>query len=102
MVGRDIIPGLESPKLTQDLESKLRYNAAQVEESLQNLLQHHNLGIRLWRHVGMGTKEDKVLKEGHLWYVSITYLILGEVGDEITMETRRWRGSRPSGSRRVS
>ena len=41
------------------------------EESLQNSLQHHDLGIRLWRHAGMGSKEDKVLKEGQVWYVSI-------------------------------
>jgi hypothetical protein len=54
-----------------------------VEESLQNALQHHDLGIRLWRHAGKGSKEDKVLKEGQVWYVSINYIILG---DEITME----------------
>ena len=62
------------------------FNAARVEESLQNALQHHDLGIRLWRFAGMGSKEDKVLKEGQVWYVSITYIIMGEVGDEITME----------------
>jgi hypothetical protein len=33
-----------------------------------------------------GSKEDQVLKEGQVWYVSITYTILGEVGDEVTME----------------
>ena len=54
-----------------------------MEESLQNALQHHDLGIRLWRHAGKGSKEDKVLKEGQVWYVSINYIILG---DEITME----------------
>ena len=64
---------------------------ARVEESLQNSLQHHDLGIRLWRHAGMGSKEDKVLKEGQVWYVSITYIILGEVGDEITMEKHQSR-----------
>ena len=42
--------------------------------------------VRLWRHAGKGSKEDKVLKEGQVWYVSITYTILGEVGDEVTME----------------
>ena len=68
------------------IESRLKYNAARVEESLQNSLQHHDLGIRLWRHAGMGSKEDKELKEGQVWYVSITYMILGEVGDEISME----------------
>jgi hypothetical protein len=52
---------------------------------LQKALQHH-LGIRLWRHAGKGSKEHKVLKEGQVWYVSINYIILGEVGDEITME----------------
>ena len=57
-------------------ESKLKLYAARVED----------LGIRLWRHAGMGSKEDKVLKEGQVWYVSITYIIMGEVGDEITME----------------
>ena len=57
-----------------------------MEESLQNALQHHDLGIRLWRHAGKGSKEDKVLKEGQVWYVSINYIILGEVGEEITME----------------
>ena len=67
-------------------ESKLKFNAARVEESLQNSLQHHDLGIRLWRHAGMGSKEDKELKEGQVWYVSITYIIMGEVGDEVTME----------------
>ena len=48
-----------------------------------------------------GSKEDKVLKEGQAWYVSITYIILGELGDEITMEKHqsktRLRESRPSG-----
>ena len=58
-----------------------------MEESLQNALQHHDLGIRLWRHAGKGSKEDKVLKKGQVWYVSINYIILGEVGDEITMES---------------
>ena len=67
-------------------ESKLKFNAARVEESLQKSLQHHDLGIRLWRFAGMGSKEDKVLKEGQVWYVSITYIIMGEVGDEVTME----------------
>ena len=67
-------------------ESKLKFNAARVEESLQNSLQHHDLGIRLWRHAGMGSKEDKELKEGQVWYVNITFMILGEVGDEITMD----------------
>ena len=27
-----------------------------------------------------------MLKEGQVWYVSVTFTILGEVGDEITME----------------
>ena len=27
-----------------------------------------------------------MLKEGQVWYVSITYIVLREVGDEITME----------------
>ena len=67
-------------------ESRLKYNAARVEESLQNSLQHHDLGIRLWRHAGMGSKEDKEVKEGQVWYVNITYMILGEVGDEVSME----------------
>jgi len=65
---------------------KTQVQAARVEEILQNALQHHDLGIRLWRHSGMGSKEDKVVKEWQVWYFSITYIILGEVGDEITME----------------
>ena len=53
------------------------------------------LRIPAWQFkfkLSKGGKEDKVLKEGQVWYVSINYaIILGEVGDEITMEKHQYK-----------
>ncbi len=57
--------GLGFKYLSENLySSRLKWNTALVEEGLQKALQHHPLGIRLWRYPGMGPKvEDQKSKK---------------------------------------
>ena len=54
-------------------QSNIKINAFAVEDALQNMLQHIDLGRRLWRFPAMGQKEPTTLPNDNVYKVCITH-----------------------------